>query len=1145
VFSLRKIFVTGFFSALVCTTAFSQFYSGSQMTFGKNRVQYDHFNWTYFDFGTHKVYFYMGGDKLARYVGDKAKQYLNEMSSFLDYPIDGEVDFLVYNKQSEYAQSNLGLGEGEEYNSGGFNRIVGRKVILYFDGDHEKLNEQIRLGIAQTIFEQMMYGGSITNVIRGSTLLNIPAWFEQGFIYYMAYHWNTDIDNRIRDGILSGRYKNVNHLTGMDATYAGLSVWNYIAQTYGETVIPNVLYLARTSRSVESAFLFVLGTSVKSMSTEWYNYYMSQYKAESERESMPKQDALLKKPKKTRVYYHLKTSPDGRYVVYSSNQIGQDKVWLYDLQTKKTRRILKQGKKINRVIDFSYPLVAWHPSGELFSLIMEQQGKLMLYTYTLSNHKLQSRRIVNFQKILDFSYADDGTKFVMSAVQDGQTDIYVFTAASNGYEQITRDVYDDLNPRFIEHSTKIIFSSNRPDDTLRNGGDYTKMQEHTDIFEYNYATHSNALRRITNTPNIDETNPSGYSGNYVSYLSNASGIVNRYVAYIDSAISFVDTSAHYRFVVHSFPVTDYSRNILEQDASPSMKNYTQIMLYKGKYWMYQDTLPATPLAVVPAILRNTNYMGQFISEQKKKRADDSIARIKKDTATLIIKYPNTNPSNNKLPLDSLLKLRMKPVQDTTPQVKPPDTTHAKAVQKPIDINDYSFEPSTNNMGNNNIPTIIIPQVVKDTTPVVHKDTNRGPRHVLERENYHISFSPDYVVTQLDNSFLNQAYQVYTGGPENGPIIQNPGLDVFIKVGLTDLFEDYRIDGGVRISTDFTNNEYYLAWNDYSSRLDKELILHRAANTYTTTIDQTGNVYGLKTYTHDATYMLKWPFSEVARIEGSLGVRFDKYIVQATDIPSLEYPNELAATPNAQIAYVYDATLPVEPNIRYGLRAKFFAQYYRNINAPSEFYRVPNAGMYVLGMDIRYYQKISRDLIWANRLAASTSFGKEKLLYYLGGVDNWFSPQDTLVPVQQNVNWAYQTVATPLRGFAQDIRNGNSFALLNSEIRFPIFHYLVNHPIKSDFFNSFQIIGFGDFGTAWTGPTPYSNENSINTAIISSPGNPITVILNTQQSPFVGGFGGGLRTRILGYFLRFDEGWGVSDAGIQKKPISYFSLSLDF
>lgn len=1095
------------------------------MTFGKNRVQYDNFNWTYYDFGTYKVYFYNGGEKLAGYVGEKAKQYINEISSFIDYQYDGEIQLIVFNKQSEYAQSNLGMGNDQQYNVGGLNRIVGSKIILYFDGDHQDLDKQIRLGVAQIIFEQMMYGGSLTNVVRGSTLLNIPPWFEQGFIYYMAYGWNTDIDNHIRDGILTGHYKKFNHLTGMDATYAGLSIWNYIAQTYGQSVIPNVLYLTRTSRSVESAFLFVLGSSMKTLTSEWYNYYVSQYQKDYLQDNMPKASPLVKKPKKSRVYYHLKASPDGRYVVYSTNELSQDKVWLYDLQTKKTRLILKQGHKIGRVIDYSYPLVAWHPSGELFSLIMEKQGKILLYTYTLSNHKLQSRRIVNFQKILDFSYADDGTKFVMSAVQNGQSDIFVFTAGSNGYEQITNDVYDDMTPRFIDHSTKIVFSSDRPDDSLRSGGDINKIEEHYDIFEYNYATHSNILRRITNTPDVDETNPTGFGGNFISYLSNETGIVDRYIAYVDSTISFVDTSAHYRYVVHSYPITDYTRNILEQDASPSLKNYTQVLLFKGKYWMYMDTLPSNPTSAIPTLPRSTSYMSQFIAEQRKKKYDDSVAAVlKKDSMAISVKYPTVKkiPGINVKPADTLAK-KAKPKADTS---------HVIPSQKPVDINDYSFD---NEPTNNTVPQQAIvqtPVVTPKDTSVTHKDTAKGPKRPLERNNYHVSFSPDYVLTQLNNNFLNQSYQVHICGAL--PIYQQPGLDAFIKVGLTDLFEDYRIDGGVRISSDFSNNEYYLSYSDYSKRLDKQLILHRAANTYS--VGMFG--YSVKTYTHDATYVLKYPFSEVARLEGSVGVRMDKSVTRSSDLTSLETANQLKTTPTAELAYVYDATLPVEMNIRYGFCAKAFAQYYYDISNKSN--------IYILGIDARYYQKISRDLIWANRFSASTSFGQEKLLYYLGGVDNWFSPKAyDSISVANCDQYAYQTLATPLRGFYQNVRNGNSFALFNSEIRFPIFHYLINHPIKSDFINNFQIIAFGDIGTAWTGPSPYSDQNALNTVVVSAPGNPITVILSTQQNPFVEGIGGGLRSRLLGYFIRFDEAWGISDGAISSKPVSYLSLTLDF
>ncbi|MCE9540647.1 MAG: hypothetical protein K8R85_15720, partial [Bacteroidetes bacterium] len=99
-------------------------------------------------------------------------------------------------------------------------------------------------------------------------------------------------------------------------------------------------------------------------------------------------------------------------------------------------------------------------------------------------------------------------------------------------------------------------------------------------------------------------------------------------------------------------------------------------------------------------------------------------------------------------------------------------------------------------------------------------------------------------------------------------------------------------------------------------------------------------------------------------------------------------------------------------------------------------------------------------------------------------------------------------------------------------------------IRSDFAQNFQIITFGDVGTAWTGPSPYSDKNSLNTSVIGSAQTPLIITLNTQHNPIVGGYGWGVRSRIFGYFIRVDRAWGVQD-GIVLRPITYLSLSLDF
>jgi hypothetical protein len=82
------------------------------------------------------------------------------------------------------------------------------------------------------------------------------------------------------------------------------------------------------------------------------------------------------------------------------------------------------------------------------------------------------------------------------------------------------------------------------------------------------------------------------------------------------------------------------------------------------------------------------------------------------------------------------------------------------------------------------------------------------------------------------------------------------------------------------------------------------------------------------------------------------------------------------------------------------------------------------------------------------LPASTSLGDQKLIYYLGATDGWIIPRfNDETPIDYTQNYAYQTVATNLRGFDQNIRNGNSFALINSEIRVPIFKYLLNRRLS--------------------------------------------------------------------------------------------------
>ena len=201
-------------------------------------------------------------------------------------------------------------------------------------------------------------------------------------------------------------------------------------------------------------------------------------------------------------------------------------------------------------------------------------------------------------------------------------------------------------------------------------------------------------------------------------------------------------------------------------------------------------------------------------------------------------------------------------------------------------------------------------------------------------------------------------------------------------------------------------------------------------------------------------------------------------------------------------------------------------------------------MVVVGFDYRHYTRIHRNFIWANRIAGSSSFGQNKLIYYMGGVDNWILAQfDNGTPIDYNQNYLYQTLATNMRGFGQNIRNGNNFVVLNSELRLPVFSYLLDRPINMKFIKNFQVVAFGDVGTAWTGWNPYDLSNSLYTSHYTD-GN-LNISVTEQKEPIVGGIGFGLRTTVFGYFVRGDMAWGIEDGHLNKKPRYYLSFNLDF
>ncbi|WKZ66286.1 MAG: hypothetical protein QY325_16170 [Flavobacteriales bacterium] len=1058
----------------------AQFYSGSQQEYGKNRVQYQDFLWQQYRFQDMEVFFYKEGRDLARYTAQAAQRHLKELEASFDFAIDERLQFVVYNSLTDFRQSNIGLeGMTGQNNIGGLTRIVGTKIFVYYEGDHALLDQQIRSGIAHVIIDQMMFGGNWREILRSSTFLSLPPWFTEGIISYHSRPWDAPMSNRVRDAVLSGRFDKFNRLQGEDARLAGHMVWRYVAEVYGPGVIPNILYMTRVSRNPESGYLFVLGVSLKTLLAECLDHYKGRFTDEDRyRQDIPLEPLPIR-TRKQRTYAQFQQSPDGRWVAWTSNELGQYKVWVMELASGKVKRIVKGEKKIDRIIDRSYPVLAWHPSSKALSYAIERKGELFLRTWTLDDGKTAERPVLMLEKVLSMDYSADGRTMVISGVREGRADLYLYHVVGNRSEQLTDDQWDDLEPRFVDGDRRIIFSSDRADDTLRTFKDVALIHGTKDIFLLDLANRGRVLTRLSSTPGVNETQPFQLDSASYTYLSDADGVVNRYRVRYDSTISHIDTTVHYRYFAVEERLSDLRRGVLEQHVEPQRNRYTLLQLKDGRYRFF------------------TGRTGEPQATGAERPGEAP--------------QPGRAPANPSITTD-----------DMSAVVKVPPQLPRSSGEEAFDVRRYAFtdEPS----GPPPAAPPARPQQARPSPAAASADSAASkPFAYPEQRNYNVNFTVDQVVTQVDNSYSNQFYQPLTG---QGGL--NPGLSGLTRMGATDLFEDHRVVGGFRLALDLNNNDYLLMYENLKHRLDRRISFQRQAYQ-----GIAGNGI-VKVHSHNVRYQVSWPFSELASLRASVMYRNDRFVQQSIDPVSLTTPSAFDHMAGAKLEWVYDSSLPRGLNLWTGWKLKVFGEYYQHPERKGD--------MQVLGLDLRHSLKVHRDLIWVTRLAGSTSLGSRRILHFLGGVDNWmFARYDDSVPIDFAQNYQYQALSTPMRGFFYNARNGTSFGVVNTELRVPILRYLINRPIKSDFLNHLQVAGFGDVGAAWTGSDPYSADNTFNRIVVSR--NPLTITLDSKREPIIAGYGFGLRSRLLGYFVRADWAWGIDD-GVTLPRVFHFSLSLD-
>ncbi len=394
----------------------------------------------------------------------------------------------------------------------------------------------------------------------------------------------------------------------------------------------------------------------------------------------------------------------------------------------------------------------------------------------------------------------------------------------------------------------------------------------------------------------------------------------------------------------------------------------------------------------------------------------------------------------------------------------------------------------------------------------------------------IPYRPRFTFNNVITSFLWDPYRNFM---------------MLLETEINDVLENYKLKGGALVKPDLRQGDIYAEfqylkyWMDFKFRIDRRTFL----------IDKASDAnflqkYQLSSYKLTAsvpiTHTFRAQVTPFVTVTNFTNLNFLSVTGQATD----QARNSVQNYSGGSAALIFDNTIEKSFNLYQGTRA--LLEFTQHVHLSDQSRNFSN-----LRFDFRHYQKIHREITWANRILYGKQMGPARKDYMLGGMDNWLFPkrdvqgdEDPLLFENDidNSDLFFNEFVTNLRGLDYNEAFGSDALVINSELRLPLFQYLSNGPIKSNFLRNFQVIGFVDIGSVWTGRPPFKDGRPI-TRRFEGPV-PFEAEIVKFQNPWLGGYGWGLRTVLFGYYLKFDVATPYLDGEARRNRI-YFSLGLDF
>lgn len=1086
--------------ALFCVSiVFSGFSQQTQESFGKNRVQYKDFEWRYLSSENFDVYYYDNRRALAREVSEYLESEFDRITDIIGWPPYLKTKVFLYNSVADLQQSNVGLNHNP-FRVSGETEFIKPYVEIAHPGNLLDFKTELIYKVSDLMVNQMMFGGSLKDMFQNAVLLNLPEWFINGASRYVAFGWDESMDDYVRQLVSDKRkIKRATKLSGPDAALVGQSIWNFIAEKYGRSSISNILNYTRVIRNEERSIRITLGVEFRQLMINWERFYKENaLQVDQNYEQPSEKNRFNAKHNSSNITYStVKLSPDGTMLAYAENDRGRFVVKIHSLTGSKEITILRGGiKALNQQINYDVPLISWADDNTL-GVIGLRRGEYTFWLYDLNTKSKLPRSLGKFSNIRSLDFSSNGRLAVVSADQEGQNDLYLISSRRDRTQRLTNDIYDDLDPSFIPNSNRIVFSSNRPNDTInQKTRGYTEISDNFNLFVYDLDTTRSVVTRITNTLSKDYA-PIATDQNTVFFLSDQRGITNLFRLNLTSGI--------YN------QVTNFSSRIKHYDISPATSTLVTVTIGQLNQNIYvHNNFDLNRQVFTPVSRRKEYLQAKTLVERRRQEVNQNMSL--RDIINQRMRQAEEKQQDSIINTDDYEFI----VSDkVTVQI---DTLKPKTPQPEINTDNYVFED----------------EVIRRRTQ--QQSESFLSRYVSTRDRNRLTgpfdYEPRFSYENMVTSFVFDPLR---------------GFGMALEMQMNDILENYRIFGGLMSTFDMRSGDVYAEFQylktplDLRARVDRKVIGNWQGN-------QNTQKYALNKLEFGGAL----PISEQLRVSINPFAAFTRYVDMGGSVilpgPPQYLPKETVWYAGVKSEIVFDNSITTGLNLVEGTRGRIsFYNYSGVLDGTESFSNV--------SIDLRHYQKIHKEITFAVRGYAGSFFGRSPKNYVLGGMNNWITdlnrninrrgtgnPLVRETETGYNSNLLFLDFATNLRGFNYATLYGNSVMLMNAEFRFPVVRYLSSGSIASNFFRNMQLTAFYDVGSSWSGGSPFSSDNRISSDVIER--GAFRAEIKNFINPWLYSYGIGFRSVMLGYYLKFDLAWPVENYAV-KDPRLFVSLGFDF